>query len=69
LEDGSVLDTNMHSRHDAAGLLQCRKARKTREATEVQEFLTHILAMANPADMRQMLRAKETGMWLTTTPD
>jgi hypothetical protein len=65
LREGTVLDANMHGRH--AGLKR-RRAQKKREAADECIF-TQLLAAADTLTKRRMLRAKETGTWLTTMPN
>jgi hypothetical protein len=65
LRAGRNLDATQHSAH--AGL-ERRKARKTKVAAE-ELALSFLAADAGPLAKRRLLRAKETGTWLTTTPD
>jgi hypothetical protein len=65
LRAGRNLDATQHSAH--AGK-ERRKARKTKVAAEELE-LSFLAADAEPLAKRRLLRAKETGTWLTTTPD
>jgi hypothetical protein len=62
---GTALDINMHVKHASE---QHRLDRKARQEAEELVF-TRLSAKADSAAQRQMLRAKETGTWLTTTPD
>ena len=55
----------MHSRH--AGI-QRRRAQKVQQEDNKVAF-TLLATSAAPADERRMHRAKETGTWLTTTPN
>jgi hypothetical protein len=65
LREGTELDANMHGRH--AGLKR-RLAQKKQEAADERIF-AQLLAAANTSTKRRMLRAKETGTWLTTMPN
>jgi hypothetical protein len=65
LRAGKDLDAHMHSRHAA---VQRRKAQKTKVAAE-ELALSFLAADTAPQARRKLLRAKETGTWLTTTPD
>jgi hypothetical protein len=65
LREGTALDANMHVKHAGE---QRRSARKARQEAE-QLVLSTLSANAEPAVQRRLLRAKETGTWLTTTPD
>jgi hypothetical protein len=55
----------MHGRH--AGPKR-RLAQKKREAADERIF-TQLLAAADTSTKRRMIRAKETGTWLTTMPN
>jgi hypothetical protein len=65
LRAGRNLDAHQHSAH--AGL-ERRKASKTKVAAE-ELALSFLAADAGPMAKRRLLRVKETGTWLTTTPD
>jgi hypothetical protein len=65
LREGMALDANMHGRH--AGLKR-RLAQKKREAADERIF-AQLLAAADTSTKHRMLRAKETGTWLTTMPN
>ncbi len=65
LREGTALDANMHGCH--AGLKR-RRAQKIREAANERIF-AQLLAAADTSTKRRMLRAKETGAWLTTMPN
>jgi hypothetical protein len=65
LVTGATLSSHVHSRHAAA---ERRKAKKARDAKETAT-LGRLSAAAPPSTQRRMLRAKETGMWLTATPN
>jgi hypothetical protein len=65
LREGTALDANMHGRH--AGLKR-RLAQKKQEAADERIF-AQLLAAAETSTKRRMLRAKETGTWLTIMPN
>ena len=65
LREGTALDANRHGCH--AGLKR-RRAQKIREAADERIF-AQLLAAADTSTKRRMLRAKETGTWLTTMPN
>ena len=59
------LNANIHTRH--AGR-ERRRARLNRAAADERKS-RRISAASDPATQKRMLRAKETGAWLTTMPD
>jgi hypothetical protein len=65
LRKGQALDSNLHSRQAA---VERRKTRKAREAAE-ETALAALTAEAPSSVKRRLVRAKETGTWLTTTPN
>jgi hypothetical protein len=62
---GTALDANMHGRH--AGLKRQLAQKKPEVANE--QIFAQLLAAADTSSKRQMLRAKETGLWLITMPN
>jgi hypothetical protein len=65
LREGTALDANAHGRH--AGIKR-RLAKLRREAADEHVF-TWLSDEADTSVKRRMLRAKETGTWLTTMPN
>ncbi len=65
LREGTPLSANEHGRHSA---LERRKARKARLAAEALIFAQHTAGVGGVTKSR-LIRAKETGTWLTVTPN